>query len=216
MVHRRSVRTRSHRKNQKRRQSIRLTLLFLVFGGLLIWLAVKPFDAFRRARDNQPAAVVPSLDFPPLPGSLFHKSSEQSRRAFYPYSVIPGGVESAVELQNAVAHDPVVAAHYKGFDLVRARVIRLNHARAAYVSYRKGNDVFWTSERMRLAKGETVITDDKHMLRTRCGNQISEVPLAPVALAEPRSKRRSRPRSSPPRPKTTPSEFSFRPLFQLS
>ena len=183
MAHRRSVGTRSHRKNRKRRRSIGLTLLFVVFGALLIWLAFKPFDGILRAPVNQPAAVVPALDFPSLTGLLFHNSSEQSRRAVYPYSVIPGGAESSQELRNAVAHDPVVAAHYKGFNLANARVIRLSRARTAYVSYRKGNDVFWTSNRMRLAKGETVITDDEHMLRTRCGNQISEVPRVPVELA---------------------------------
>jgi hypothetical protein len=36
-----------------------------------------------------------------------------SARAIYPYSVIPGGVESAAELRNSVTRDPVVAEHYE-------------------------------------------------------------------------------------------------------
>lgn len=183
MVYGPSVGTGFHRKSRKRRRLRRLALPLLVFGPLLIWLVVKPFDGIPRARVNQPPAVVSSLGFPSLQGVPFRNSSEQIRRVVYPYSIIPGGVESAKELQNAVANDPVVAAHYQGFDHVKARVLRLNHARTVYVSYRRGNDVFWTSKRMRLAKGETVITDGEHTLRTRCGNQISEIPRAPVAPA---------------------------------
>ncbi len=106
-------------------------------------------------------------------------------RPLYPYSVIPGGIESSAELRNAIAHDPVVADHYAKFDLASAQVVRLNEGEAVYVSYRVGNRVFWTSKRLNLLKGETVITDGEHMARTRCGNQISEVPLAPIgALPE--------------------------------
>lgn len=183
MVSGRGIGVGFDRKNRKRRQSRSLALLFLLFGAVLIWLALKPFDDIRRVSVNYQANADPLLDFRFLRGSLLYSFSEQSRRAIYPYSVVPGGVESAEELRNAVANDPVVAAHYQGFDLAKARVIRLNHARAVYVSYRKGNDVFWTSKRMSLLKGETVISDGGHMLRTRCGNQISEFPRVPVAPA---------------------------------
>jgi len=106
-------------------------------------------------------------------------------RPLYPYSVIPGGIENSAELRNAIAHDPVVAEHYASFNLARAQVVRLNEIRAVYVSYRLGNRVFWTRKQLNLLKGETVITDGEHMARTRCGNQISEVPARPTgALPE--------------------------------
>jgi hypothetical protein len=82
-----------------------------------------------------------------------------------------------------MAHDPIVAAHYAAFDLAKVRVIRVQEARAVYVSYRRGDDVFWTSKRLRLAPGETLITDGEHTSRTRCGNQISDEPRLPVSLA---------------------------------
>ena len=63
-------------------------------------------------------------------------------RPVYPYSVVPGGVTDARELKWAAQHDPVVASHYAGFDYDHARVVRLLLARAAYVSYRIGNDVY--------------------------------------------------------------------------
>ena len=90
---------------------------------------------------------------------------------------------SAAELQSAMAHDPIVAAHYAAFDLAKARVFRLQEARSMYISYRRGDDVFWTSKKIRLAVGETLITDGQHISRTRCGNQVSDAPRMPVSLA---------------------------------
>jgi hypothetical protein len=110
---------------------------------------------------------------------------EQAQRRLLPYSVIPGGVESAAELKNAIANDPIVAAHYAGFNLAKARVQRLDRDRAVYVSYRLGNRVYWTSGKRMLFKGETVITDGDHEARTRCGNRISETPAQPVSPKEP-------------------------------
>lgn len=106
-------------------------------------------------------------------------------RPLYPYSVIPGGVESAEELKDAVLHDPVVAAHYADFHLAQARVIRLDADRAMYVSYRLGDRVFWTNRTLTIHKGETLISDGEHEARTRCGNRLSEMPAAPVSPEQP-------------------------------
>lgn len=102
-----------------------------------------------------------------------------------PFSVIPGGVHSATELQNAVGNDPVVAAHYGDFDLTKAHVSSVEQDRLVYVSYRINDHIFWTSKRLKLPKGETVITDGTHEARTRCGNRISDQPAAPVSNKEP-------------------------------
>jgi hypothetical protein len=106
-------------------------------------------------------------------------------RRLLPYSVILGGALSADELKNALANDPVVAGHYAGFDATKARVVQIDHGRAVYVSYRLGNRVYWTSKRLTLLKGETVLTDGEHEARTRCGNRISDTPQAPVSPKEP-------------------------------
>jgi hypothetical protein len=99
--------------------------------------------------------------------------------------VIPGGVESAAELRNSVTRDPVIAKHYEDFYIERARVVRLSEDRPLYVSYRLGNNVFWSKKRFMLRKGETVITDGEHMARTRCGNRLAEAPTGPVMAVEP-------------------------------
>jgi hypothetical protein len=106
-------------------------------------------------------------------------------RVLYPYSVIPGGVENSAELRNAVSHDEVVARHYSDFDLREVRVTRLQEARAVFVSYRVGGQIFWTKNKLTLPAGETVVTDGEHMARTRCGNRISAVPIGPVLNPEP-------------------------------
>ncbi|HTU34567.1 MAG TPA: PEP-CTERM sorting domain-containing protein [Candidatus Acidoferrum sp.] len=103
----------------------------------------------------------------------------------YPFSVIPGGARSREELKSAVLHDPVAAAHYAGFDVARTRVIRLSHAEKVYVSYRIGDRIYWTSKRLYIPAGETLLTDGEHEARTRCGNRLSETPQAPISTKEP-------------------------------
>jgi hypothetical protein len=107
------------------------------------------------------------------------------RRIIYPYSVVPGGIHSSAALRQAVARDHVVGAHYSHFNLARIRVARLKTARSAYVSYRIGNKIYWTRRKLKLAKGEEVITDGVHSARTPCGNRISSTPQAPTSIQEP-------------------------------
>jgi hypothetical protein len=106
-------------------------------------------------------------------------------RPVYRYSVVPGGVRDAKELRWAADHDPVVRAHYAGFDYDHARVVKLVLARTAYISYRIGNKVYWTRHRVSLKKGETVITDGRMTARTRCANRVEEVPQQAASEAEP-------------------------------
>jgi len=106
-------------------------------------------------------------------------------RPVYPYSVVPGGVEDARELKWVAEHDPIVAAHYAGFDYDHARVVRLTLARTAYVSYRIGNRVYWSHRRVTLHKGEKVITDGRITARSRCANRVEEAPQQQAAPVEP-------------------------------
>jgi hypothetical protein len=134
--------------------------------------------------------LIADVDFSvapqPSPGFLISESEPSLQdRPVYPYSVIPGGVEDPDELKTAIANDPVVAAHYAVFHPENAQVVRLDHDVAAYVSYRLGNRVFWTSKKLRLATGERLISDGEHLARTRCGNQVSETPVGPVSPIEP-------------------------------
>jgi hypothetical protein len=112
-------------------------------------------------------------------------SDPSAERAVYPYSVIPGGVLNAKELGTALRIDSVAREHYADFNVAGARIIRVATDRKAYVSYRKGNKIFWTRKQVSLHAGETLLSDGEHVARTRCGNRVSEVPRAPVSPDEP-------------------------------
>jgi len=140
---------------------------------------------FHNARDNNPSRQ--SMDASRQAFAAAQASAERNleKRPVYPYSIVPGGVRNAAELKWAAEHDPVVAAHYAGFDYDHARVVRLVLAQTAYVSYRLGNKVYWTRRRIKLKKGETVITDGKITARTRCANQVIKVPQQLSSRSEP-------------------------------
>lgn len=106
-------------------------------------------------------------------------------RPAYPYSVIPGGVESAQELRQISHHDPVVAQHFQGFDYEHAHLVRVSEKQSMYVAYRKGDKVYWTRKKVPLNPGETLISDGKIVARTRCGNRVAVAPLGPPSAMDP-------------------------------
>src|ERR1700677_4113119 len=116
---------------------------------------------------------------------LVSQAAPSPERPVYPYSLIPGGIEDAKELKWVAEHDPIVAAHYAGFDYDHARVVRLTLARTVYLSYRIGNRVYWTRHRVTLHKGEKLLTDGRMTARTRCANRVEEVPQQAAAPVEP-------------------------------
>jgi len=175
-------RTSRHRRNRRIRR----------------WLAAVVFAAFSASVSILALQYLsPSLFHARQPAALTFRQSEISRnhaatlnqllshvqpaRPVYPYSVVPGGVIDAKELKWVAEHDPVVAAHYAGFDFERARVVRLALARTVYVSYRIGNNIYWTRRRLTLHKGETLITDGRMIARTRCANRVEEAPQQQAA-----------------------------------
>lgn len=105
---------------------------------------------------------------------------EQKPRKVYPFSVIPGGAYSADELALARRVDRVVAAHYADFDPSTVAVRTLPEDEFLYVSYRKADRVYWTTDKRRIPKGNCVLTDGKHLARARCGNRLSATPQFPV------------------------------------
>jgi hypothetical protein len=125
-----------------------------------------------------PARISKNVPSPEAP-------EERSERVFYLYSVIPGGIRSIQELKTAIASDPIVSAHYTTFHMENARIIRLDRERSMHVSYRMGNEVFWTKRELTVKKGETLVTDGVQTARMRCGNLISETVVAQVYPNEP-------------------------------
>jgi hypothetical protein len=103
----------------------------------------------------------------------------------YPYSIVPGGVHSIEDVKKAVASDSVVAEHYQSLSIGALRMQRVVQLRPMHLSYRVGNDVYWTKRTVALHPGEWFLTDGRELLRVRCGNRMSERAQLPVSDREP-------------------------------
>ena len=155
----------------------------LLLAAFLVPGKARPADSFT----PQPAFAAAEQFNLPFDTIRDNSSSTNSSRvaALYPYSVIPGGARTSVELRNAVDRDSTVRAHYADFVVANTRVAKLQKPQAFYVSYRVGNNIFWTKETVLLPAGETVLSDGSHLARTRCGNRLALAPTAPISKTEP-------------------------------
>lgn len=159
-----------------RRRMALFASLFTAFGiGSLVLLSVW-----------RSSTMPLALDVPSVPTPLHADVTETITDAHpvYPYSVVLGGVHSREDLVKAVA-DPIVADHYSALDIQRVSVRTLSAPQQAYMSYRVGNRVFWTKNKITMPAGEQVLSDGKTSVRARCGNGISEVAMLPTVDAEP-------------------------------
>lgn len=187
-------------KRKKHGSDVRSRALALGVLGLFALCIIAAASAYFLAQQNEKNLAEDQsaqiLEVTPSP--VFVESSAESKeRPLYPLSVIPRGVADAQELKMALAHDPIASAHYAGFSVMKAAVITVQKPRAVYVSYRSGNQIYWTRSRMWLHRGETLISDGRNSARTRCGNRISEVPLLPVSAHEPPLKMLEEPAALP-------------------
>jgi hypothetical protein len=174
-------RTYRHRQNRRMRRWLAVAVVAAVAsvsGLALNYLSPSLFRA---------QSKVPTLEQAELKsnGSAALNQILPPSRPVYPYSVVAGGVEDARELKWVAEHDPVVAAHYAGFDYARAQVVRLTLARTVYLSYRIGNHIYWTRHRVKLRKGEKLITDGRMTARVRCANRVEEKAQQEASPAEP-------------------------------
>ena len=195
------MKNRRHRRrhrNHLRNLIIGMGLIITPFLVLLLWDNVENLIEDFRSKKKVPEQVInltatqeplyvedinrPMYDMHPF---IKKQKDGEFPRQVYPYSVVDGGVHSVQELQLAIWRDPVVAKHYSNFKLERARVIESKADRHFHVSYRVGGEIFWTKKRLKVAKGERLITDGTNFTRTRCANVLSEVPQGKTSPDEP-------------------------------
>jgi hypothetical protein len=153
---------------------------FAVVGAFVS--AVLFLEALKEARVEPLAAANETV----LAHDLeLEPARHESPRPIYPFSVIPGGVYSAEEFVEAVATDPAVGAHYGDIMPASMHVETVDGPRAAYMSYRVGDQIYWTKGKLALHEGERVLSDGSVTVRARCGNRLSDEPMLPVSDAEP-------------------------------
>ncbi len=109
---------------------------------------------------------------------------EQVKRKVYPYSIVPGGAEDVRQAKLAMTN-PTVRANYVDMDLAQLKQVKLTKNLTGYVSYRWGDRIYWTKKALTLRAGETIFTDGTHIVRGRCLNCYSALPMSPVRPTEP-------------------------------
>jgi hypothetical protein len=100
-------------------------------------------------------------------------------RPAYRHAVVRTGVYSSREAESAIRNDAVVRVHYSGIQAPKLEPIR-SPGLSMFVSYRRGERVYWTSKRVHVLEGEALLTDGTNMIRARCGNRLAESPQQPV------------------------------------
>jgi hypothetical protein len=185
-------RTRRHSRNRILRRWLAVGFLAVFTAGVST-LALQYFSPSLFRAKQAPGEDQNELSH--NRAAAFSEVLPQARpaRPIYPYSVVPGGVEDAKELKWVAEHDPIVAAHYAGFDYDHAQVVRLTLARTVYLSYRIGSRIYWTSHRVTLKKGEKLITDGRMTARTRCANRVEEKAQVEASPAEPTAEKFDQP-----------------------
>ena len=181
--------SRSSRKRQDGARRHRVLTACVTVALFVAALATTARFSISNDDDHQPESKsgLASLEFDADLGTTADDQLLTSGlgRPVYMHSVVPGGVYSASELRSAIRDDAVVAAHYRDLDQSRLRTEIVAQDRYVHVSYRKGDRIFWTKNKVLLRQGETIITDGKTQVRARCGNCISEDPLLPTSESEP-------------------------------
>ena len=76
-------------------------------------------------------------------------------------------------------------AIYPDIDFAHLRQVKLKKDLSGYVSYRWGETIYWTSMEVTLRVGEIVFTDGVRLVRGRCLNDYSPIPMLPIRPDEP-------------------------------
>jgi hypothetical protein len=147
-------RTRRHRRNRQIRRWLALGTLGVLTVSVSTFALMYFSPSLFRAGQSSPSTFEQSERSRSHELIVDRILAHTQVRPVYPYSVVPGGVEDAKELKWIAEHDPVVGAHYAGFDYDRARLVQLTQARTVYLSYRIGNRIYWTRRRVTLHKGQ--------------------------------------------------------------
>src|SRR5271169_7267636 len=133
-----------HSNNYERKLIRKLAVIGLLYViiTLLSWYSLHTTSTSigeSRAVDSNSYSLT--FYFQGIDPTAMHSPLPQ--RPLYPYSVIPRGVTGAHELVSALRYDPVATAHYEGFRIVSARLLRNSTDRQVFVSYRLGTNIYW-------------------------------------------------------------------------
>ena len=172
-------RLRRRERARRRRFVIGAVITLVLIGGSLVRLSRLPTPPAEAHTAPDRSSELLALRTEPV-----DDATDTGDQPAYPYSIIPGGARNADALRTAIDADPVVRVHYANFDLAKVHIVRLTEPRLVHVSYRLGDQVFWTRRPVLLKANETLLTDGVHYARTRCANRLAVTP-GPISATEP-------------------------------
>ena len=112
-------------------------------GALLVMIVTMGWLNSAQSQATTPSGVPTVMPKPmPMPATA------ATPVRVYGNSVIPGGVQGASELMAVLAGDKVTRAHFANFDAANAYVVHAPIARRVHVSYRMGNAIYWTKNKV--------------------------------------------------------------------
>ncbi len=94
-------------------------------------------------------------------------------------------IRSPEDFRATVESDPLLRERFATFDWEKARLVSIPSETLVHVSYRKDGQIAWTRRKLRLRRGEKVITDGAVTVRTYCCNEIVDAPMRPTRVDEP-------------------------------
>jgi hypothetical protein len=171
--------------NRRLRAARRLQKRLAIAALLCVTVSAAALMTLRETAPAAPGAYAEASAAPAQPvagtvAAIAAPAAHAGARRVYPFSIVPGGVSGREEVVHVLQTDQVVAQHYAGLQTARLATVTVSKPRAVYVSYRKGDKVYWTAQKVVLAQGETLLSDGSNEIRGRCGNRISDTPRLPV------------------------------------
>lgn len=110
-----------------------------------------------------------------------------TKKIVWRYSVVDGGVHSEADIEAARANDPIVDEHYR-YTPRPDRLVLIQAMAKGYLSYRKGDQIYWTKNQVEFTDwvwAGDVGGEFRPVIRARCGNRVSDVPMLPVEDKQP-------------------------------
>jgi hypothetical protein len=173
------------RSSRNRRREVRAAALSVVAAFAVVAAFISAVVFLEPLNEPAVAALTTDGETVIAHDVDLEAARDESPRTVYPFSVVPGGVYSPEEFAEALAADPAVGAHYGDVTPAALHVENVDAPREAYMSYRVGEQIYWTKRKLPLHDGERVLSDGSVTIRARCGNRLSDEPMQPTSDAEP-------------------------------
>jgi hypothetical protein len=118
-----------------------------------------------------------------LPASVKDVNPTRLEKATTALYVVKTGVHDENEFR---AHpDTIASRFYRSLGITKIDGYKYGFGGFVYVSYRRGNQCcFWTNRKRLVVPTEVLYTDSGFWIRKRCGNALSNQPMSPVESSD--------------------------------